>query len=46
MVDSYYQVFIDEPVMRDIWQATQADRALQKLDEEDGANLRVCSTRR
>jgi hypothetical protein len=38
-VDSYYQMFIDEPVMRDIWQATQADRALQKLDEEDGAYL-------
>src|SRR6478736_4387824 len=37
--DSYYQMFIDEPVMRDIWQATQADRALQKLDEEDGAYL-------
>ena len=32
-------MFIDEPVMRDIWQATQADRALQKLDEEDGAYL-------
>jgi AcrR family transcriptional regulator len=39
IVDSYYQMFIDEPVMRDIWQATQADRALQKLDEEDGAYL-------
>ena len=35
LVDSYYQMFNDEPVMRDIWQATQADRALQKLDEED-----------
>jgi AcrR family transcriptional regulator len=39
IVDSYYQMFIDEPVMRDIWQATQADRALQKLDEDDGAYL-------
>jgi AcrR family transcriptional regulator len=39
ITDSYYQIFIDEPVMRDIWQATQADRALQKLDEEDGAYL-------
>jgi AcrR family transcriptional regulator len=39
IVDSYHQMFIDEPVMRDIWQATQADRALQKLDEEDGAYL-------
>jgi AcrR family transcriptional regulator len=39
ITDSYYQMFVDEPVMRDIWQATQADRALQKLDEEDGAFL-------
>src|SRR5882757_7960289 len=39
IVDSYYRMFIDEPVIRDIWQATQADRALQKLDEEDGAYL-------
>ena len=35
ITDSYYQMFIDEPVMREIWQATQADRALQKLDAED-----------
>src|SRR5207253_2269148 len=33
IADSYYQMFIDEPVMRDIWQATQADRALRQLDE-------------
>src|SRR5882724_9639695 len=39
ITDSYYQMFIDTPVMRDIWQATQADRALQKLDEEDGVYL-------
>ena len=39
IIDSYYQMFIDVPVMRDIWQATQADRALQKLDEEDGVYL-------
>jgi AcrR family transcriptional regulator len=39
ITDSYYQMFLDEPVMRDVWQATQADRALQKLDEEDGAFL-------
>ena len=35
IVDSYYRMFIDVPVMRDIWQATQSDRLLQKLDEED-----------
>src|SRR5262245_22704948 len=31
ITDGYYQMFIDEPVMRDIWTATQADRALQQL---------------
>ncbi|MBI5323101.1 TetR/AcrR family transcriptional regulator [Bradyrhizobium sp.] len=35
IVDSYYRMFIDVPVMRDIWQATQGDRVLQKLDRED-----------
>jgi AcrR family transcriptional regulator len=39
ITDSYYQMFIDVPVMRDIWQATQADRALHQLDEEDLAYL-------
>src|SRR5258707_4230936 len=39
ITDSYYQMFIDEPIMRDIWQATQADRALQKLDEEEDTYL-------
>ncbi|VIO74201.1 TetR family transcriptional regulator [Bradyrhizobium ivorense] len=39
IVDSYYEMFMREPVMRDIWQATQADRALQQLDAEDMAAL-------
>ncbi|KRR24445.1 TetR/AcrR family transcriptional regulator [Bradyrhizobium retamae] len=39
ITDSYYRMFMDVPLMRDIWQATQADRALQKLDEEDGVYL-------
>ena len=39
ITDSYYQMFVDEPLMRDIWTATQADRALQALDAEDGAFL-------
>ncbi len=39
IVDSYYEMFVRVPVMRDIWQATQADRALQSLDAEDMAVL-------
>lgn len=39
ITDSYYQMFLDNPVMRDIWTATQADRALQRIDAEDGAYL-------
>jgi hypothetical protein len=35
VVDGYYRMFVELPVMRDIWHATQADLALQKLDEED-----------
>ena len=36
---SYYRMFVDEPLMRDIWRATQADRALQDLDRADGEFL-------
>jgi AcrR family transcriptional regulator len=39
ITDGYHAMFLDLPVMRDIWQATQADRALQRRDEEDGAFL-------
>jgi CHASE3 domain sensor protein len=39
ITESYFQMFVDNPAMRDIWTATQADRALQALDEEDGAYL-------
>lgn len=39
IADSYFQYFIDEPAVFQIWQATQGDRALQKLDEEDGMFL-------
>lgn len=35
IVDGYYAMFLDEPVMRDIWHATQADKLLQQVDAED-----------
>jgi len=35
IVDGYYGEFLKEPVMRDIWRATQADKALQELDAAD-----------
>ena len=39
ITDGYYRMFLEEPVMRDIWRATQADRALQELDAADVAFL-------
>ncbi len=39
ITDSYFEFFVREPVVRDIWQATQGDRALQKIDEEDAIFL-------
>jgi AcrR family transcriptional regulator len=35
IVDQYYNFFRSEPVMRDIWHATQADKLLQQVDAED-----------
>ena len=39
VTDGYYQMFLDLPLMRDIWHATQADHTLQQLDAEDMAAL-------
>ena len=35
LVDTYYAMFLAEPVMRDIWSGTQADKALCDLDLAD-----------
>ncbi len=35
LIDTYYGIFLAEPVMRDIWSGTQADPALRDLDRED-----------
>jgi AcrR family transcriptional regulator len=35
ITDEYYSFFRREPVMRDIWHATQADRLLREVDAED-----------
>lgn len=42
LLKSYYELFRNEPVARDIWSGTQSDKALQDLDIEDSrenANL-------
>ncbi len=39
ITDDYYDFFLREPIVRHIWQATQADRALQAIDEADGRYL-------
>lgn len=33
VTDCYYEAFLNEPVMRDIWHATQTDPGLQDLDK-------------
>ncbi len=36
IIDGYYEMFVAEPVMRDIWSGTQADKALQELSAAEG----------
>ena len=35
LVDTYYALFLAEPVMRDIWSGTQADKGLRDLELTD-----------
>ena len=35
LIDIYYAMFLAEPVMRDIWSGTQADRTLRDIDVAD-----------
>lgn len=32
LIDEYYEIFLAEPVMRDIWSAMQADSALREIE--------------
>jgi AcrR family transcriptional regulator len=45
LVDIYYGLFLAEPVMRDIWSGTQADKALRQLELADSrANAEFLTT--
>ncbi|MGH7614233.1 MAG: TetR family transcriptional regulator [Gemmatimonadales bacterium] len=35
LIDTYYEMFLKEPVRRDIWSGTQADKALMDIDIGD-----------
>jgi AcrR family transcriptional regulator len=35
LIDEYYQMFLAEPVMRDIWSGTQANKALNQIELAD-----------
>ena len=42
LIDTYYQLFLTEPVMRDIWSGMQADATLRALElEESRENARI-----
>lgn len=49
LIDEYYAIFLAEPVMRDIWSGTQADKALREIElassRENGADLVKVLTR-
>lgn len=45
LIDIYYGIFLAEPVIRDIWSATQADKALAELEiAESRANAELVAT--
>ncbi len=35
LIDEYYEIFLADPVMRDIWSGTQADKALRDIELSD-----------
>lgn len=35
IIDGYYRMFLDEPIVCDIWHATQTDKELQRADEAE-----------
>ncbi len=43
LIDAYYEMFLAEPVMRDIWSGTQADKVLRDIElansRKNGADL-------
>jgi len=43
LIDEYYELFLAEPVMRDIWSGTQADQKLREIElansRENGSEL-------
>ena len=46
LVDIYYAMFLAEPVMRDIWSGTQADKALRDIDLDDSRQTGSAARRR
>jgi hypothetical protein len=36
LIDTYYNLFLTEPVMRDIWSGTQTDKQLRDIELADG----------
>ncbi len=39
ITDGFYRMYRDHPIMRAVWQATQADPILQRLDARESAQL-------
>lgn len=49
LIDIYYGIFLAEPVIRDVWSATQADKGLREMElensRENGALLAAAMAR-